>query len=146
MPVKNTKEAGYTLVELLCTLSIMGMLISLAVPNLSTVIAKATYLQLRYQIISQLEDAQLTAMAREIEVSVQFSNRTITTWVDGKTQYKTILPEDVKISSNYKENRVLFRKTGQVRGGTIHIKKNEKNWMDVVIQVASGTTKVIFHV
>lgn len=145
MSVKRSKEAGFTLVELLCTLSVLGLVITLAVPDLSNLVTKKTYLQLRYQIISQLEDAQLVAMAREVEVAVKFSNSEMTTWIDGKQKQQMELPENLQISSNYKENKVVFRETGHVRGGTIFIKKNNREWMKVVIQVASGTTKVLIH-
>lgn len=145
MSVKLIREAGFTLVELLCTLSILGLIITLAVPNLSNLITNKTYHQLRYQIISQLEDAQLVAMASEVEVAVKFSNSEMTTWIDGKQKQQMEFPENIQISSNYQENKVLFRETGHVRGGTIFIKQNNREWMKVVIQVASGTTKVLIH-
>lgn len=146
MQVKAAKESGFTLVELLCTLSILGLIISLSVPNLSNLITNMTYLQLRYQIISQLEDAQLVAMANEMEVAVKFSNSGMTTWVEGQQKQKMEFPQNLQISSNYQGNEVIFRETGHVRGGTIFIKQNNREWMKVVIQVASGTTKVLIHV
>jgi prepilin-type N-terminal cleavage/methylation domain-containing protein len=146
MPIKKDREAGFTLVELLCTLSILGIIISLAIPNLFSLSINTTYVQLRYQIISHLEEAQLMALAREVEVSVRFSSNGMITWSDGKRLQQIEFPENLQISSNYPENEVLFRETGQVRGGTVYIKQNNKNWMKVVIQVASGTTKVIVHV
>lgn len=145
MQVKMVREAGFTLVELLCTLSILGLVISLAVPNLSNLRTKATYFQLRYQIISQLEDAQLVAMASEMEVAVKFSNSGMTTWIGGKQKQEMKFPKNLQISSNYQESKVLFRENGHVRGGTIFIKRNNREWMKVVIQVASGTTKVLIH-
>ncbi|WP_037463510.1 type II secretion system protein [Shimazuella kribbensis] len=146
MSVKAKNESGFTLVELVCTISILGLLASLAIPNLSTIITKATDNQMKYQISTQLEDAQFLAMSKEQSVVVHFTNQQIITYANQKNQHVTQLPEDIVITSNYKNNKVVFQKSGQVRGGTIVFKRNKQEWMKVVIQVASGTTKVVFHV
>jgi prepilin-type N-terminal cleavage/methylation domain-containing protein len=146
MSVRANNERGFTLVELLCTISILGLLVSLAIPNLSSIISKATYTQIKYQISSQLEDAQLLAMSKEQSVVVQFTNQQIITTANHKNYQVTSLPEGIKIISNYKNHKVTFQESGHVRGGTIVLRRSKQVWIKVVIQVASGTTKVVFHV
>jgi Tfp pilus assembly protein FimT len=146
MPKKLRKEAGFTLVEMLCIISILGLFCSIAVPDITALISKATYTQLRFDITSQLKEAQLLAMSKEIEVLVRFTNDDITTIENKKITKQIQLPEDIQINSNYKNNEVVFQETGQVRGGTIILKQYNKEKMKVVIQVASGTTKIQFDV
>jgi prepilin-type N-terminal cleavage/methylation domain-containing protein len=144
MSMKRNSESGFTLVELLCTISILGLISSLALPNVSTLMANATDMQLKYQITSQLDEAQLIAMAKETEVFVRFTDHGIITVINGKIIQQSKLPNDITIVSNYHQNQVTYQETGQVRGGTIVLKRSRKDWMKVVIQVASGTTKVVF--
>jgi Tfp pilus assembly protein FimT len=146
MQKKLRKEAGYTLVEMLCIISILGLFCSIALPDITALISKATYTQLRFDISSQLKEAQLLSMSKEIEVFVRFSNDRITTIENKKITKQVQLPEDTQIDSNYKNNEVIFQETGQVRGGTIILKQYNEEKMKVVVQVASGTTKIQINV
>jgi prepilin-type N-terminal cleavage/methylation domain-containing protein len=143
MQVERHIEAGFTVVELLCTLSIFGLLLALALPPVQTLVVDATNTRVMYQLTSQLDEAQLVAIAYEKEVTVQFTNRVITTEIDGKVHTRTLLPDAIHVVSNYAQNKLIFRKTGQVRGGTIVLYRKNQIWVKVVIQVASGASKVV---
>jgi prepilin-type N-terminal cleavage/methylation domain-containing protein len=145
MSLETKQETGFTLVEMLCTCSILGLMLTLAIPDMSRLIDQATQVQLRHQIKTQLEHAQLEAMAKETETLVQFTNEQIITRQGEQIISQIVLPKDVQVTSNYSHNQVVFQETGQVRGGTIAISQQGYGMMKIVIQVASGTTKVIIH-
>jgi prepilin-type N-terminal cleavage/methylation domain-containing protein len=143
MQVKRGIEAGFTVVELLCTLSVVGLLLTLALPSMSTLLAKANLSQVTYQLTAQLDEAQLLAMAYEQDVTVSFRDRVIITELAGKEHARTSLPEAIYYRTNYMQNKLTFRKTGQVRGGTIVLYRGKQVWLKVIVQVASGASRVV---
>lgn len=145
MSLSRKQEAGFTLVEMLCTCSILGLVLALAIPHMGKLIAQTSLIQLRHQITSQLEQAQLLAMAKETETLVQFTNNQMIVKQNGQQISQITLPKGLQISSNYPQNQVIFRETGQVRGGTIFFYQQGLKVMRLVIQVASGTIKVVVH-
>jgi competence protein ComGD len=57
-------------------------------------------------------------------------------------QRALLIPGGYQIVSNYPGNRIVFRETGQVRGGTITLLQGEKLLGKIVVHVASGHPKV----
>jgi prepilin-type N-terminal cleavage/methylation domain-containing protein len=145
MPEKIKREAGFTFVELLCTISLLGLLTTLAVPNITNIVSKTADQQLRLAVIAQLQQAQLIAMAKEKEIGIRFTKEKMLTIEDEQVTDIIPLPEVSQIQTNYKNNEIVFQDTGQVRGGTITLSRLEKAHIKIVIQVASGVTRMEFY-
>ena len=135
MSKKLVREAGFTYVELLCVLSIMGLLTSFAMPDAANVSMRFSNEKLRLEVISGLQQAQLVAMAKEKEISVYFSENNMFTFEDEKVIRILHLPDEIQIESNYKNNTVVFQETGQVRGGTIILRRPENKMKIRVLEL-----------
>ncbi|HEU0069279.1 MAG TPA: prepilin-type N-terminal cleavage/methylation domain-containing protein, partial [Nitrospiraceae bacterium] len=81
MPKKSqSQEQGWSLIELLIVLSIMGIMAALAGPSYQTLVARAQARSVTIEIASELRLARQLAMARRERLRVIFDRegRTIT--------------------------------------------------------------------
>ncbi|MFC4076624.1 GspH/FimT family pseudopilin [Salinithrix halophila] len=140
----KSDEEGWTLVELALTLSLIGLLVSLAVPAF---VQWGDRLERELFLGGLAEDlrlAQREARLTEEKTVLQLDEKrqTYTVKKGRRTLRREAIPPRYKLTSNYPGNRVTFRPTGQVRGGTFRLVVGSTQAGRVIVQVASGRPKV----
>lgn len=136
------KEDGWTITELMFTLTIFGFILTLAVPTLSSVgerIEKELFLHF---LATDIELAQMEAISRQEEVKVAFCSQAVEITQTHHILRRVVIPKKYTLKTNYRGQQVLFRRTGQVQGGTIWLCKGNRTVGQIKIQVASGRAKV----
>lgn len=142
MSLSGNNDSGFTLVEMLCACSILGLILTLALPNMNQLIERTKSQELSHQVIAQFQQARWKAMAKESETFVTLTDHKLVTVQAGQVIYKTDLPIGLHVTSNYPRNEICFEPTGQVRGGTILFHQQGKIMLRLIIQVASGLPEV----
>lgn len=132
------------MIELILTLLLFGLLVSLALPTFTRFgeyVEKEMFLKL---LASDLEYAKMQAMSSEEEMTVYFD--TATRWIFTKKSDQIVrklkIPYHFKLETNFAQNRIIFRHTGQSVGGTIQLKSGPRLIGKILVQVASGLPKV----
>ncbi len=132
------------MIELILTLSLFGLLVSLALPTFTRFgeyIEKEMFLKL---LASDLEYAKMQAMSYEEEIVVSFDTKL--GWVLTKKNDQILrrikIPYHFQIETNFVQDQIVFRHTGQSLGGTIQLKSGERLIGKILVQVASGLPKV----
>ncbi|GGE23115.1 hypothetical protein GCM10011571_26490 [Marinithermofilum abyssi] len=114
--VKRT-QGGWTLVELSLTLSLAGLLVMIVMPAFVQWGDRLHREMFLKGLAGDIRLAQREATLREVEVTVQVEKRQ-TTYVlrRGSQVWKRIqAPVGFRLQSNYPRDRLVFRRTGQVR-------------------------------
>lgn len=137
-------EGGWNLVELQVTLMLIVFLAGLAYPAFVQWADRVERDLFLGVLAADIRMAQREAAAMEEEVTLTFQSE------DGIYQIRRMgelirqgqVPARFEVKSNYPQNRIRFRRTGQVRGGTLTIWSQDKQVGKVIIQVASGRPRV----
>ncbi|MFC7442254.1 Tfp pilus assembly protein FimT/FimU [Laceyella putida] len=140
----NTGERGWTLIELTMVILVLGWIFSICYPAFAT-LGERTERQLFLGVLAnELILAQTEAESREAEVTVLIDGpaKRVIVYQGEQKQRALLIPGRYQIVSNYPGNRIVFRETGQVRGGTITLLQGEKLLGKIVVHVASGHPKV----
>ncbi len=137
-------EGGWTLVELVLTLTLLGLLAALAVPAFFQIGERLERKLTLDALASDLRLAQREAESRETvtELRIDPSGDGYRLVREGKTFRRASLRPRYRLSSNYPSGKILFRPSGQVRGGTLWLEREGKRVGRLVIQVASGRPRV----
>lgn len=137
-------EEGWSMIELILTLTLFGLLVSLALPTFTRFgeyIEKEMFLKL---LASDLEYAKMQAISYEEEIIVYFDTQY--GWVKTKKNDQILrkikIPYHFKITTNFAQDQIIFRHTGQSLGGTIQLKSGQRLIGRILVQVASGLPKV----
>ena len=135
-------QAGWSLIEVIFSLFLFGLLVSLCVPATTAVTERVERMLFMQDLATQLQLAQMEAVTRGAEVSVQWQTDEVKVIEDGELLRKIEIPPLYRLTSNYPDQQLTFRETGQARGGTIFLYAKDKQVGKIVIQVASGLPKV----
>jgi Tfp pilus assembly protein FimT len=138
-------EEGWTLIELIGTLSILGLLVTLAFPQWVTIsqqIEEEMFLQL---FALEIYDARMQAIAYQQEVAVEWQKRRVVVRTAEQVLRSLEIPDHLQIESNYAQDRLLYRRSGQAVGGTIWLKRNQETIGKLIVQVASGVPRVVMN-
>lgn len=140
----NTGERGWAMIELVMVVLLLGIICSISYPAFAVLgerIERQFFLKV---LASELSLAQTEAVSRETEVVVALDRvHRLVTVSQAEQRDRTLrVPQRYQIISNYPGDRIIFRETGQVRGGTITLFEGEKALGNIVIHVASGHPKV----
>lgn len=140
-------EEGWTLIELILSLFVLGLLLTITVPAFSQIGERTEREMFLDFFASDLQLAQTEAVSREREVTVQLDpDKSLITVAQGKSLLrKTKIPRRYQLKSNYPGNRIVFRETGQVRGGKVELYLRGRLAGAILIQVASGRPKVVIE-
>ncbi|MEE9351351.1 MAG: GspH/FimT family pseudopilin [Thiotrichaceae bacterium] len=79
----KSNQSGFTLVELIVTVSILGILTAAAMPSLKTIFLKNTTIAYSNDFKMALYLAQNEAIKRNIQVTIKPTTASSTTWQDG---------------------------------------------------------------
>lgn len=141
---KNSGQAGWSLIELLFTLFLFGLIASLCMPAISTISERVERMLLMQELASQLQLAQMEAMSKETEVTVKLDSAKNEVHIvqNGLVLRRIRIPPLYRLTSNYPNQSLVYRETGQVRGGTLSLYTGKRLVGRLVIQVASGLPKV----
>lgn len=144
MKMMRKGEEGWSMIELILTLTLFGLLVSLALPTFTRFgeyIEKEMFLKL---LASDLEYAKMQAISYEEEIIVYFDTQY--GWVKTKKNDQILrkikIPYHFKITTNFAQDQIIFRHTGQSLGGTIQLKSGQRLIGRILVQVASGLPKV----
>lgn len=137
-------EGGWTLVELVLTLTLIGLLTSLAIPAFYQMGDRLERKLTLDSLASDIRLAQREAESREsvTELRIDPAGNGYRVMRGGKTIRRASVRPRYRLISNYPSNRILFRPSGQVRGGTLWLERNGERVGRVVLQVASGRPRV----
>jgi Tfp pilus assembly protein FimT len=138
------KEGGWTLLEMALTLACIGLLAALAFPAAAQIGERVDREMTLSRLQSDLRMAQRWAVSREREVVVQvMKDGRHYRILSGSTVWRTgEVPRRYRLVSNYPGGRLEFHRSGQVRGGTIHLMEGNTVRGKVIVQVASGRVRV----
>lgn len=137
-------EGGWTLVEMVLTLALIGLLALLSIPAFAQLGERVERQLFLDRFVAEVRLAQREAIGHEEEVAVEVdkTGRAFRVVRGGKVIRQEMIPHRYRLRSNYPENRLLFRRTGQVRGGRFQLYEGKKRVGEVIIQVASGRTRL----
>lgn len=126
------KQKGFTLLETLLVLVIIGILSSLILPSVSNIISNHKLERVAKEIVSDMRYIQQLAISSEKNYRLILnnfeSNPPNTYYIknvsDNKTIKKVILPSDISI---YLSKRINFKPNGTTENATITLQnKNQK--------------------
>ncbi|SFS80094.1 GspH/FimT family pseudopilin [Marininema halotolerans] len=138
------EETGWTLVELSLSMMMISFMTLLALPAFvqwGDRLERELFLR---GMAADLRFAQVQSRLTEEETVflLQPSQGVYVVLQDGHLLRREALPTQYKIASNYPHHQVVFRKSGQVRGGTFHLIRGGERVGKIVVQVASGRVRV----
>jgi type II secretory pathway pseudopilin PulG len=140
-------EAGWMMVESIVALFLLGLILALCLPTWTQVRERTEREVFLQAVATQLELAQIEAVSREEEVHVQIQSAQQKIQVKQGDQClrEMAIPQRYRLSSNYDGDQIIFRKTGQVLGGTLQLQLEGRFVGQIVVQVASGIPKVVLQ-
>ncbi|WP_067519329.1 GspH/FimT family pseudopilin [Endozoicomonas ascidiicola] len=140
MPWRGCSQKGFTLVELLITMVVLGVLMAIAFPSMQSSIASNRVRSQGQDIVNILNFARSEAISRGADVTVSPQN----TWKGGvqvRVADNTIrqLPAfdgDTKISNG---NDIVFTQRGQLATSAVNLTINhDDTTIKSTIKIASG--------
>lgn len=140
-----TGQAGYTLVELLLVLAVIGVVFLLVLPGINGLYQRYELDVASRLIVSDLRGAQMSAWAHGDLHEIWFNKfaPTYRVWEDGKTTGQIRLPERVGYRNGYLENGVSLMRyypNGMAAGsGSIRLTNRLKERADLIVYPSSGT-------
>ncbi|WP_107726276.1 GspH/FimT family pseudopilin [Desmospora activa] len=137
-------EGGWNLVELNVTLLLITLLAGLAYPAFAGWAERVERELFLGTLAADIRMAQREAMAMEQEVSLTFDaqNGSYHILRGSERIRQGRIPARLQVESNYPSDQILFRRTGQTRGGTLLVRSQREVVGKIVIQVASGRPRV----
>jgi type II secretory pathway pseudopilin PulG len=140
-------EAGWMMVESIVALFLLGLILTLCLPTWTQVRERTEREVFLQSVATQLELAQIEAVSREEEVHVQIQSAQQKIQVKQGNQClrEIAIPKRYRLTSNYGGDQIIFRKTGQVLGGTLQLQLEGRFVGQIVVQVASGIPKVVLQ-
>ncbi len=141
---ENGGQAGWSLIELIFALFLFGLITSLCLPATYTIAERVERMFLMQELAFQLQLAQMEAMSKETEVIVKLvtAKNEVHIVQSGTVLRKISIFPFYRLTSNYPDQSLVYRKTGQIRGGTLFLYAGKRLVGRLVIQVASGLPKV----
>ncbi|PTX65024.1 type II secretory pathway pseudopilin PulG [Melghirimyces profundicolus] len=132
------------MVELTVTLALVGLLTALVLPafvQMGDRLERERFLEL---LAEDVRLAQREARARETETFLQVEGEgtSYSVYRGNSRLRREKVPGKMRLESNYPSGRLVFRKSGQIRGGTVRLMDGGKPAGKVVVQVASGRPRV----
>jgi Tfp pilus assembly protein FimT len=136
------REGGWSLIELIFLLFIISTFLLIAIPHVLALGERGERDLLLHMISSELQLVQMEAVSQEKAIAVRFRKNKLQVIEAGQLRRETELPSRYWLKTNYPQSTIVFRQTGQVRGGTVQLYLNERLVGQIRIQVASGRPKV----
>lgn len=156
--MKASKNRGFTLIELIIVISILGILAFLVIPNIVAISSRNTLNTVTKEIAQEIKNTQQLAINRKITVLFDLDTQKNTYRVrENKTPaivFKTgQLSKDIKITSNLYApysghlsgvRRISYTPNGlPSRTGTIWLIDQNGNTKRITIAVGTGRVKII---
>jgi len=126
---KRHKNAGFTLFEMLITLSILGILTYIAVPFYSDIIEKKDLETAKSRIIHSLQKAKRIANAENTFVEINISNNTIKLIPQNTSEsLSVVIPDRITTESDitftFNSTGTIYNEDDQSINGVTSIKIN----------------------
>lgn len=83
MSNKTTKSLGFTLIELIVTISIAGILMGIAIPSFNSIIRSTRLTTYANELVASLNLARSEAVKRGVQISVRRKGSTSQNWDSG---------------------------------------------------------------
>ena len=136
-------ERGYTLLELLAVLLVIGMMFALTLPGITWLFQREQLDMAARTITADIRGAQVAAVAHQDvhEIWFQKFKPVYTLWEDGRSRGLVRLPDGLRYRNGYLEQTVTqlrFDSTGNTSGsGSIRL-VNPSGESDVIVGVSTG--------
>ncbi len=115
------RSHGFTLIELMITLAVMAVLVTLAAPSFNSYIANQRVKAAAYDLLATLSLARSEAVKRNTDVSVSAASNWSTGWSVsvGGTTLKVYEPESqVAVSESNSLTSLTYQRHGRLTGAT----------------------------
>ncbi|MDO5050313.1 MAG: prepilin-type N-terminal cleavage/methylation domain-containing protein [Moraxella equi] len=141
-----SRQSGFTLVEMIITIAVMGVIAAIAYPGLQSQIAKARVAQTAGDIESALKEARAEALIKRTNITVQLSNNQMlsATGLNNQSVIKPVkVPKNVTITPlGNTPTTIVFTANKVVKNGANSSNLNANNGF-VVCYHGSRTVKSI---
>ncbi|OYD07762.1 GspH/FimT family pseudopilin [Paludifilum halophilum] len=138
------RQGGWTLVEVSLTLALAGVMTALALPAFAQLGDRLDRELFLGALAADIRMAQREAVMREEETVVRLDRdgKSYTVLRGEQVIRRKEVPTRYRLESNYPGGRLVIRRTGQMRGGTLRLYEGKQMVGKAVIQVASGRVRV----
>jgi len=148
----NTRDSGFSLLEVVCTLAILGMVAVLAVPRLPRDTSRVQLEAYAVKIAALLKADRYTAMRRRVSIATEV-NAAARLVRSGATGQLVEVPSDVVVDSHLaarckdhqRESSIRFLASGMSCGGVIVLRRSgfgyevRVNWLTGGIEIVPVT-------
>ncbi len=137
-------DGGWSLVELTITLTLAGLITALALPAFVQWGDRQEREGFLGLLAEDIRLAQRKAQIGEVDVYLKVNREGSSYAVyQGKQRLsRGTAPAGTRLTSNFPSGQLVFRPSGQSRGGTFQLMQGKEIVGRVVVQVASGRPRV----
>ncbi|MTI70173.1 MAG: hypothetical protein FH751_07980 [Firmicutes bacterium] len=130
-------NSGFTIIELICIVAILGIIITLTIPNMKFSYGIKLY---AVQLCSDIRHVRVKKMTEGKDYKIYIDDNFYEIRKGIKTIKRVDLPKDIKIISNYRKKYINFTYRGApVVSGSINIFDEKQNrYFQITIVPASG--------
>ena len=146
----RTREAGFSLLEVVCTLAILGMLAAIAAPRLPRDTSRAHLEAYAAKVAALLKADRYAAIRRRVPIATEV-NAPARIVRSGATGQFVVIPSDVVVDSHLaarcqdhqREASIRFLASGMSCGGVIVLRRSgfgyevRVNWLTGGIEIAA---------
>lgn len=139
---RHLLERGFTVVELVTVLALAGIILGLAIPRYAGLLGALRLQSATSALILDLRNAQSTAMARGVRVSVSFGEREYMIRRPGRELLRVPLPRGITISAVNSSHLIWLAANGTSSGGFVTL-RGPTGANTVIVAAARGLAYAI---